>query len=144
MPWRGAAIAMRALVLLVVLLAPGAIAAGEPGLYVVTPHRGIWGDGTLAANGRTIFPEAGSRLVVELDDAKGPGAHVRVCHEWTYDDGSHPTVRCVAGCSPVVEDTLSFPPSPRDTTYRVIVDLRQGPGACAHAATAGTMRIGTA
>lgn len=136
---------MRALALLLpfLFLAPSAAGAqGHDHAYVMGIGQGCAGGGALIRNCETYFPLAGeSRVDAEVADVSGRTVRIRICHEWTYDDGSHPTVRCGEGCSPSYGSDLSFPPWPWNTTYRVIVDLRNGPQACEAAATAGQMHV---
>ena len=90
----------------------------------------------------TYFPYFGdSNVTATVSDVSGQPVRIRICHEWTYDDGSHARVTCAAGCSPTYGSALTFPPWPHNTTYRVIVDLRNGPAGCDVAATAGTMHV---
>lgn len=141
---RAARPAMRALALVLPLLflAPPAAAAQQYEHMYVMGGQGCAGGGLLIRNCETYFPRAGeTRVAATVSDVSGETVRIRICHEWTYDDGSHPTVRCGEGCSPSYASDLTFPPWPWNTTYRVIVDLRNGPAACDAAATAGQMRV---
>lgn len=110
--------------------------------YVMGGGTGCAGGGILIRNCETYFPNAGeTKVKADVMDSSGQTVRIRICHEWTYDDGSHARVVCHEGCSPSFSDPLSFPPWPWNTTYRVIVDLRNGPAACQTAATAGHMHV---
>lgn len=128
------------MILAALLLAPSAIASTEPARPYVVAGNGFGGGDLFVQNGDSYAPSSGSSVVVDLDDVSAGAVGVRVCHEWTYDDGSHADVRCARGCATSFSDPLRHPPWPHNTTYRVIVDLRFGPEGCAKA-TAGTMRV---
>ena len=131
-----------ALALPLLFLLPHAAAAQEYDHNYVMLGEGCVGSGALIRNCETYFPRTGETSVTAtVTDMSGESVRIRICHEWTYDDGSHPTVRCGAGCSPTFASNLTFPPWPWNTTYRVIVDLRNGPGACQVEATAGQMHV---
>lgn len=132
-----------ALALPLLFILPSALAAQEHDhYYVMGLGQGCAGGGALIRNCETYFPRAGETVVTaRVEDVSGQTVRIRICHEWTYDDGSHPTVRCAAACSPTFASNLTFPPWPWNTTYRVIVDLRNGPQGCEVAATAGHMHV---
>lgn len=135
---------MRAAAFLIPLLFlfPTASASETYSGVFVMQGAGCGGDHTLIRNCATYFPTYDlTRVDVQADDVSGSTIRLRICHEWTYDDGSHARVVCRAGCSPSFGDALSFPPWPHNTTYRVIVDLRGGPGACQAPATAGNIVV---
>lgn len=126
-------------ILLALLLAPTALAETYEHAYVVTGG-GFGGGGALIQNGETYFPVTGGEVIARADDLRSPSVFVRVCHEWTFDDGSHARVQCVADCTQT-RDALRWPPYAHNTTYRVIVDLRLGPGPCDARPLAGTLRV---
>lgn len=132
-----------ALMLPLLFLVPGAVASQEHHHnYLMGIGQGCAGGGILIRNCETYGPYAHERMVwANVSDISGQSVRIRICHEWTYDDGSHARVRCGEGCSPSYNSTLTHPPWPWNTTYRVIVDLRNGPGACDVDATAGTMDV---
>lgn len=131
------------LALVAMLTLPTVLAADTySGSYVMSPiDNGFGGGGALARNGVRFFPSYGTTdLAVTVTDVSGLPVKMRVCHEWTYDDGSHPTVRCTDTCSPTFAEPLTWPPWLDNTTYRVILDLRSGAAGCA-AAKAGQYRV---
>lgn len=132
-----------ALAIPLLFLLPNAFATqGQDHYYIVGLGRGCAGGGPLIRNCETFSPRAGETVVTaDVDDVSGQSVRIRICHEWTFDDGSHPTVRCAAACSPTFASDLAFPPWPWNTTYRVIVDLRDGPQGCEVAATAGRLHV---
>lgn len=131
-----------ALALPLLLLLPGVVAAPEvyEHTYIVQGV-GCGGGGALIRNCETYFPAPEkTNVTAEVSDVTGASVKLRICHEWTYDDGSHPTVWCKTGCSPSLDDVLVFPTS-GGIVYRVIVDLRGSAGSCAAAATAGRLLV---
>lgn len=131
-----------ALVLPLLLLVPTVVASQtyEHNYYV--QGQGCSGGGLLIRNCESYFPAPGSSTVTaQASDVSGLTVRLRICHEWTYDDGSHARVRCSQGCSPTYSTAMDYPPSPWNTTYRLLVDLRNGPAACQAAATAGQLRV---
>lgn len=129
--------------LLVLLLVASPVLAGGTAerTYVMTGG----GRGALAEavvlNGMTFFPvRTDTSIAVSADDFSTQTVKVGVCHEWTYDDGSHPTIRCVYACDDVT-DALSQPPYAHNTTYRVIVQLFKEPHGCGSGATTGKLRV---
>lgn len=132
-----------ALALPLLFLVPSAVAAQEHDhTYVMGLGQGCAGGGALIRNCETYFPRAGeTRVSASVTDVSAQTVRIRICHEWTYDDGSHARVVCGEGCSPTYASDLTFPPWPWNTTYRVIVDLRNGPAACQVAASAGQMHV---
>lgn len=132
-----------ALLLPLLFLLPTALASQTFNhYYVMGGGNGcVGGDGGLIRNCVTYFPLAGQSTVSgTVDDLSGNTVRVRICHEWTYDDGSHARFVCKTECSPNFSDPLQYPPWPWNTTYRVLVDLRGGPGTCQAAATAGHLQ----
>ena len=131
-----------ALAVPLLFLIPHAAAAHSYDIVYYMQGAGCGGGEIAMRNCSTYFPDRKhTGVTVEADDISGASIRIRVCHEWTYDNGSHPTVTCNVGCSPTFSDALTHPPYPWNTTYRVIVDLRNGPGACQVAATAGQISI---
>lgn len=131
----------RAILLALLLLVPTALAARTyEHRYVVV------GDGctTVAAVVQSCKPYAvlpdETSISATVTDASGQSVRIRICHEWTYDDGSHRRLTCRDGCSPTFTDALTHPTSP-GVYYRVFVDLRGGPAGCAVEASAGTLRV---
>lgn len=132
-----------ALALPLLFLVPVAVASQEyRHNYIVGLQQGCGGGGMLIQNCETYGPYAyESRIWANATDMSLQTIRLRVCHEWTYDDGSHARVKCNEGCSPSFSDALQHPPWPWNTTYRVIVDLRNGPGACQTEASMGTLDV---
>ncbi|HET6405700.1 MAG TPA: hypothetical protein VFH78_13745 [Candidatus Thermoplasmatota archaeon] len=131
-----------ALALPLLFLLPSAAASHTYDLTYYMQGQGCANNWLYMRNCATFFPpRSESGVSVQLQDISGSSVRIRVCHEWTYDDGSHARVRCNEGCSPSFSDALQHPPWPWNTTYRVIVDLRGGPLPCQATPTAGSIVI---
>ena len=129
---------MRAAAFLPLLLLLPGVAAGAPVTYEATYTSLAQGCGSGALQRcKTYFPTRDlSSVTAVATDVSGEAVRIRICHEWTYDDGSHPTVWCDAGCG-ALSSTLAHPGA--RTTYRALVDLRSA--GCDAPATAGTLRV---
>lgn len=133
-----------ALSIALLFLVPSAVAARTyEHYYAQSLSQGCSSESGIVVNPCVrYFPRAGeTNVTATLADVSGRTVQIRICHEWTYDDGSHSDVTCAAACSPRFTSALTFPPSPHNTTYRLFVDLRHGPGGCDVAATAGTLHV---
>ena len=127
-----------ALLLLAVTVTPTALAGVESHHRYVVLGAGCAGGGLMRNCEWYTPPPGATSVTARADDVSGAAVRVRICHEWTYDDGSHPTLRCDVGCRSVTSSVLF--PTRSDAYYRVNVDLRDGPGGCERAATAGELR----
>lgn len=131
-----------AFLLVLMLVATPALAGGTAERTYVMGARGrIAIAEAVIFNGMTFHPEqTDTAITASASDASGLTVPLGVCHEWTYDDGSHAAVRCEYGCDSVT-DALSQPPHRHNTSYRVIVQLYDEPHGCGGGATMGRLRV---
>lgn len=137
-----------ALLLAALALAPTVLAAPartESMRYTVVddgPARFVTlvGGEEMGVNGAMFSPRAGeTRVTVDVRDASGARVAVGVCHEWTYDEGNHPSVTCLKrACEPLVDTPLVTRPPGADY-YRIVVFLFDEPWGCASRATTGAV-----
>lgn len=128
------------------LLLPSVLAAETYEHRYVVALNGNGGGGLLVRNGHSYAPDAGHATVsVDVEDVSGGPVFLRLCHEWTFNNGSHARNQCARACAASLVDSMRYPPYPpwweRDgVTYRVIVTLDHPSIPCAEATT-GRMRV---
>lgn len=139
---------MRAAILglVALLLLPTALAAQTYEHRYIVFGEGNGGGGALIRNGESYAPVKGfSNVTVEIADISGGPVFLRLCHEWTFNDGSHAKNTCVKACATSLADSMLYPPypdwdEPGGATYRVIVTLNDPSLPCPEATT-GTLRV---
>lgn len=132
--------------LVFMLLVPSALAAPprtESMRYTVVddgPARFVTlvGGEEMGVNGAMFSPGAGeTKVTIDVRDASGASVAVGICHEWTYDEGNHPSVTCLKrACEPMVDVPLVARPPGADY-YRIVVFLFDEPWGCASRGTTG-------